>query len=402
MNRENIKHKGAKNSKVFYLCALVSLCLTSFLLAEAAQNADESQVPLPPGKDIRKILTPKDLTDAEVKSLEPKNGEIRHYYEIIETPVKKGNASFIKIEMFFISLFEVDYPGVNAFASKVLDPASGATSVDSVISALPNLMAYLSSISVGDLKRSVVPAGPYQRVTLDFVLNEQALAKRYPGLAGRFDNNLADLTLDLRNSNTDLLLSFRYTNDAAKIKFVMDPRGFLVPTGKDGRPSQNSAGKLGLDEAHRGVRLYLDIGFKSQATLLKIFKLLVVNMERIRARVDLKLAENRLAIAYAVTDVVPGMIHIAGTDSTIIRDNLLDLKDTLKGTADFMPITTRSGKNLTFGRVYATGEEMDNWLIHIALTTWEAIGLEALAELSVPVSEAMEAIKKDMMLHNRP
>lgn len=385
--------KRKRHFTFFIFAALIA----AVAIAAKAQNV---RVPFPSSRDVRRILTPADLTPEDNFNLRPANEALHYYHERFRTNRQANNKSYILSESYFITLLPLDFKGMARFADKILGPEGGLKSVDSFMSAIPNLIVYLRQISVGEIKKQIEPQGQFQRVTLYFTLDERAVARRYPAIAGKMTGHLQNLWMELRNTDTDLLIRLDYAQDKARIKFILDPRGYFVATGPDGNPILKTGKNLGLEDVKHGARLYFDMGFSSRITLIKLLKLLVFEVKRVRAEIKIRLEPNRLNIGWKVIEVTPGNINIIGMDTAPISDSLANYKGTLKGTMDFMPMPIPAGQ-LTFMRIFTNSEQVDQWLVHIAILTWDDLVSKLMSDLSVPISEAMVALRRDVKLQSR-
>lgn len=364
----------------------------------ASEDAD-LKIPIPSGRDIRKIRTPADLNDSDFAALVSPGEGLKYYYGRFSDTRKEAGRNLTKIDMHFITLLDLDYTGMESFATKILTSEEGVKSVDAVMESFPNLMAFFQGFSAGEIEKEVILRGELQDVTLKFKVDEKAISKRYPGLAGKINNHLKRFSLVVSDTDGDALLEFNYENNLACIHFLLDPKGYFVAYDKNGVAVNHGRKKLGLIDALRGSRIYLDASLDSSATLIKIFKLFTVEVKNIRIAVDFKMYEGKFGISFNVVDVEPGKIAVAGLDSKPIRDNLVHMKGTLSGAIDLHAARGPGGKNLTFLRVYGSGEEINHWLVDLALLTWEQIGGDVLADFSIPISDALSAVRKDVILN---
>jgi len=376
------------------------LILASLMSVAAVAPPKNVRVPFPSSRDIRRIFAPADLTPEDVSNLLPSGEVLRYYIERFRTAQQANGRSYFISESHFISVLPLDFKGMVRFAEKIFGPEQGLKSVDSFMAAMPNLMAYFRQISVGDIKKHVEAVGQFQRVSMEFTLDDRSVERHYPTIAGKMKGHLQSLWLELRNADSDLLLRLDYSSNKARLAFLLDPRGYFVATDPKGNPIPAGARNLGLDNAKRGVKLYIDIGLVSRITLMKILKMMIFEVKRLRAQVDMRLDTNRLDIAWKVTEATPGNIRIAGIDTRPIKESLANYKGNFKGTLTFMPMPAPHRK-FTFMRVFDTNEQVDNWLVHIAITTWDELVNQLMNDLSAPISEALAALKKDIRLQTQ-
>lgn len=363
------------------------------------EKNNEFQVELPQGRDIRRINGPNDLKPNELEAIRPLDDGIRYYFKEFKTVRNAGSVKFNKIDMHFITLIPLDYLSVDRFAVDVLGADSTLKTADGIMRTLPHFIDFLQSISTGKIDRQTKKIGKLEDITLIYIIDDKKIDRKYPNLKKKINTHIKYFSLDLRNAYDDILMSLDYAESRVTVKMLLDPQGYFAPMENVGRAKPDRKKSIGIDDVKNGVRIYLDAGFRSNAMLIEIFKLFTVDVKRFRIQVDMRQITGKFEITWKTVAVDLGEITVAGINPQPIKDNLVHLRNSLYGNIYFMPAKYADGEPCTFMKIFGTGEEMDNWLIRLALLTWENIGGEIFADLSVPLIEALSAVRMDISEH---
>lgn len=368
--------------KIPAILAIVSVSL--FLYSLGLTTAGSSGV-----VNIRRAS---ELSEQDFENLIPTAQGIQYYLNNHKQYKMRDGIKYKTVETSFVTLLPIDYKLIAHFVNKTVMEKGKLKSIDGIMDTLPNLMNYLQTMSSGKITKEISQNGYCKNVSITYTLDKDALTKKYPRTGTILSQGyITDVGFILLDEERYPLVDVKIKGAYIIIQFSIDNNGYIVSS-QNSRPKKTQKTMSTPSE----IFFYLDSNFTAEATLMKIFRLCSVKVDKIRFLFNLDYSPEAVTLLWKTVDVEVGNVTVRGFNAEAIKKSLSAMKGTFQGGVVFEPAAYR-GESLTFMRVAAHSERIDEWLTEIAILTWEHIGLSALNELRAPIGEGLSAFREDLV-----
>lgn len=336
-----------------------------------------------------------DLSEQDFDKLIPTPQGIQYLLYSDEQCKIKSGIKYKIVETSFITLLPIDYQLITNFVNESFLKKRKLKSVDGIMEALPNLMNYLQTLSSGKITKKITQRGNYKNVFIVYTIDKDTLAQKYPRTKAIISQgNIRRAGISLLDEEHYPLIELKMKDEKITIQFSTDNEGYIVNP-QNLYPKRKEKNSSALTD----LFFYLDFNFDAEATLMKILRLCTVKVDKIRFLVNLNVLPKAITLRWETIDVQVRNVVVTGFNASAIKKSLADMKGTFHGEINFEPIHYR-GEPLTFMQGITHGESIDDWLVNLAILTWEHIGLSVLNELRVPIEEGLSAFKKDLIANS--
>ena len=141
-------------------------------------------------------------------------------------------------------------------------------------------------------------------------------------------------------------------------------------------------------------RTYLDV------RLFKLLKILRVREDEFDIQINLASTPEKISLDANLGAVLIGESKIAFVHSKLIKNALEFLGGRTKARIEFWPVSYKE-KSYAIMRSYITGQTLDHWLISLAIRTYSALGTSILDDMTRPVADLLNAMRKDIELYQQ-